>query len=96
MAKYRKKPVVIDAFRFGIGYEVPDWFTVAVNSGWIRIPNYDSGESVYAVIQTIEGDIPVNEGDMIARHGDWVIRGVKGEIYPCRDDIFQATYEAAA
>ena len=34
------------------------------------------------------------EGPLRAARGDWIIRGVKGEFYPCRDDIFQATYEA--
>jgi len=39
--------------------------------------------------------IPTLEGPMLATEGDWVIRGVKGELYPCKDDIFQATYESA-
>jgi hypothetical protein len=39
--------------------------------------------------------IPTLEGDMLAIEGDWVIKGVKGELYPCKPDIFDATYEAA-
>lgn len=39
-------------------------------------------------------NIPTLEGLMIASEGDWIIRGVKGEIYPCKPDIFEATYEA--
>ena len=38
--------------------------------------------------------IPTLEGMMVARPGDWIIRGVKGELYPCKADIFEATYEA--
>lgn len=38
--------------------------------------------------------VPTLEGEMIARPGDWIIRGVKGEFYPCKPDIFAATYEA--
>lgn len=37
--------------------------------------------------------IPTLEGDMVAQDGDWIIRGVKGELYPCKPDIFEATYE---
>jgi len=37
--------------------------------------------------------IPTLEGTLYAKEGDWIIRGVKGEIYPCKDDIFRATYE---
>ena len=43
----------------------------------------------------IEVTIPTMEGDMIANHGDWIIKGVKGEFYPCKPDIFSATYEPA-
>jgi hypothetical protein len=41
----------------------------------------------------IELTIPTLEGDHVARHGDWIIKGVKGEFYPCKPDIFAATYE---
>ena len=70
--RYQKKPVVIDAFRFGID-DIPQWFVGQVNiDGFIEI-------------ETLEGT-------MIANHGDWIIKGVKGEIYPCKNDIFQETY----
>jgi len=72
MKRYQKKPVVIDAFRFGID-DIPQWFVGQVNiDGFIEI-------------ETLEGT-------MIANHGDWIIKGVKGEIYPCKNDIFQETY----
>jgi hypothetical protein len=46
------------------------------------------GDAPYATIKTLEGE-------MRAQVGDWIIQGVKGEIYPCRGDIFAATYEPA-
>ncbi len=40
--------------------------------------------------------IPTLEGRMRANIGDWIIRGMKGEVYPCKPDIFEATYEPVA
>ena len=84
MAQYRKKPVVVDAFRFTGGpdqEEDPIWLVDAVKAGHVRIT------AGGIAIQTLEGV-------MSARPGDYVIRGVQGEIYPCKPDIFEATYEA--
>lgn len=78
--KYRKRPVVIDAFQLGLR-ESPDWFDEAFKQG-IVIPRFTG-----VVIKTLEGE-------MTASIGDWIIRGVVGELYPCRADIFEATYEA--
>lgn len=74
--RWRKKPIVIDAWRFAIDdlANMPSW----IDCEWL------AGESIY---------IPTLEGVMEARCGDWVIRGVKGEVYPCKADIFAATYE---
>lgn len=81
MPKFKKKPVVIEAFRFR--REVaPEWFSEAINQGVVQ-PNLQDGT---ATIKTLEGD-------HLARTGDYVIKGVKGELYPCRADIFEATYE---
>lgn len=41
----------------------------------------------------IELTIPTLEGDMLARHGDWIIRGLKGEFYPCKPDVFASKYD---
>lgn len=60
MVKYRKKPVVIDA--------------------------YQTDEEV--IIETLEGTMKANPGD-------WIIKGVQGELYPCKPDIFEQTYELA-
>jgi hypothetical protein len=81
MAKYKKKPVVIEAFRFQIDDVMPDWFNKK------RITN--------EIITREDGtcDIKTLEGTMRADKGDYVILGVKSEVYPCKPDIFEATYE---
>ena len=81
MAKYRKRPIVIDAFRLGQKGQptpAPRWFHTPR-------PSQITDEGIF---------ITTLEGDMLARWGDWVIRGVAGEVYPCKDAIFTATYEA--
>ncbi len=86
--KFRKKPVVIDAFRLGFDC-MPDWFTDLRTANQIVTSNKDGrwrGGPDTAVIRTLEGD-------MRCDYGDWVIKGVKGEVYPCKPDIFHATYE---
>lgn len=77
--KYRKKPVVIDAIKF-TGYnsdEVLEFMGVDDALG-------KTTESI--VINTLEGD-------MTAKIGDYIIKGVKGEFYPCDSEIFELTYE---
>lgn len=88
MAKYRKKPVVIEAFcwRGDVRFGAPDWLTEWVSPNGGRV-------SIYAIDSSLE--IPTLEGVMRADVGDWIIQGVKGEIYPCKPDIFVATYEPA-
>lgn len=81
--KYRKKPVVIEAFQLGID-NMPDWFENNVTDRKITL--YHSPEDIYADIKTLEGI-------MRAKHGDFIIQGVNGEIYPCKPDIFMKTYE---
>ena len=87
--RYRKKPVEISAFRLGID-PMPDWFCDAKTANDVVTIN-DAGSwgggPDRAVIKTLEGE-------MTARFGDWVIRGVAGELYPCKPDIFAQTYEA--
>jgi hypothetical protein len=80
MAKYRKKPVVIDAFCFGSEDE-PDWFKYALMAN--KITNHPDRLLVHTL-----------EGTMNAVVGDWIIRGTKGELYPCKPDIFAEIYEA--
>ena len=78
--KYRKKPVVIEAVQFHAGMQ-PGELAGDVVSGTLRYTQDDT-----ILIKTLEGV-------MEARSGDWIIRGVKGELYPCKPDIFEATYE---
>jgi len=86
MAKYRKKPVVIDAEQWfpdkpveGVGYPVVDTDPFMVP--FHQVHGFDRGW-----IETLEGGHVVSPGD-------WIITGVKGERYPCKPDIFEMTYE---
>ena len=80
--QFRKKPVVIEAMRLERPYEpVIEW----CGGGTIRV--HDGRRLVSLLIPTLEGA-------MRADLGDWIIRGVQGEFYPCKPDIFEATYEA--
>jgi hypothetical protein len=88
MAQYRKKPVVIDAVRIeNAGGTNCDACRV---SRWIKECADDAPD---AVCDGIALYIPTLEGTMRADVGDWVIRDGKGEFYPCKPDIFEATYE---
>ena len=89
--KYVKKPVVIDAFQLGEdGVVSEDWFWDPVARNDIAIHNFDR-ESIYNPAWC---EIKTLEGTMVAKAGDYIIKGVKGEIYPCKSDIFEETYEA--
>jgi hypothetical protein len=81
--KFRKKPVVIEAVQWTGGYESIKDLIDFNNSGllWTYVE----------ANQCIE--IPTLEGNMYASVGDWIIKGIKGEFYPCKPDIFEATYE---
>lgn len=88
--RYHKKPVEVEAFRW-IGdhgrQEGPEWFTQAVAEHKVYFKNRGTS-GVRLCINTLEGL-------MSASVGDFIIRGVKGEIYPCKPDIFFQTYELA-
>lgn len=87
MAKFRKKPVVIEAVQFWPDMSpYPDGVDVLVAGPYH--PDDPPGTFQLASIQTLEGTMQVSPGD-------WVITGVKGERYPCKPDIFAATYEPA-
>lgn len=88
MGYYRKKPVVIEAFKWTGGpdqTEDPEWMITALN----HEEAYFEGKGSPSVVMKIK----TLEGVMTAQQGDWIIKGVKGEIYPCKPDIFEATYE---
>lgn len=82
MAKYRKKPVVIEAVQItDATFDAPH-------------PNPDHVENVVYDPVTRQVYIKTLEGTMTGNMGDWIITGVQGEVYPCKPDIFEATYEA--
>ncbi|WP_028559029.1 hypothetical protein [Paenibacillus pinihumi] len=85
MGKYRKRPAVIEAFRWTGGpdqTEDPDWIKRQIKAGFVSF----SGGNMF--IKTLEGT-------MQASPGDYIIRGVQGEVHPCKPDIFEATYKPA-
>ena len=84
--KYRKKPVVIEAWEFTKE-------ALGSNDSWVRLYRNElhlisqyAGEVIYIEIDTLEGT-------MRANLGDYIIKGIQGEFYPCKPDIFKATYE---
>lgn len=85
---FRKKPIEIQAMRF-TGLDtymgIVDWMKACGDTH--ALANEVRYSTPIMLIQTLEGT-------MSAQPGDWIIRGVKGEFYPCKPDIFEATYEA--
>ena len=79
MPKFRKKPVVIEAIEFdGTNESAAEIYKMSMRN-----------------ISYLDGKLTIRtlEGDMTANVGDWIIKGVKGEVYPCKPDIFEATYD---
>ena len=83
MPKFRKKPVEIEAWQLPMLDDATRVFDGDSNIIFKR----ERGVVVEAIISTLEGT-------MTASEGDWIIRGVKGELYPCKPDIFAATYDS--
>lgn len=82
MPKFRKKPVEIEAMR----YDGKDWRSVAQ---WMAAHGAPMGLTASRLLR-----IHTLEGEITASPGDWIIKGVAGEFYPCKPDIFAATYDA--
>jgi hypothetical protein len=83
--KYRKKPVVIEAFQYNgdlMCDDIPEWVSNAYNHD--SSIYYAMSHSLY--IKTLEGPMHISLGD-------YIIQGINGEIYPCKPDIFAKTYE---
>lgn len=91
MGYFRKKPVVIEAFRIGVDVR-PEWFQDKVVRNEIKLYTVTRSPGLFDYDRTY-CDIQTLEGTMRGEHGDYIIKGVKGEIYPCKPDIFEATYE---
>ena len=88
MKQYRKKPVVVEAMQFQVhkGWQVEQWSDGNAINSPILEPSDDDPTGEYLQIKT-------PEGVMTAIPGDYIIKGVKGEFYPCKPDIFEMTYE---
>lgn len=95
--KFRKKPVVIEAFQITEetrrdNRDWPEWMNRAWNLGRDEV-------GAVAPFDEHAGDGPLQIATLEGIHrcdfGDWIIQGVKGELYPCKDDIFKMTYEPA-
>lgn len=92
MSKYVKKPVVIEAFKYDGDlkskdgkYYVPNWAVAALENGTMFFSSSDNSPcELY--IKTLEGVHHVSIGD-------YIIKGVKEELYPCKPDIFNETYQ---
>lgn len=86
MPKYRKKPVVIEAFQWKEKGDFIEWFNLPK---WI-VDKYNDGTLIFlndgVSIKTLEGE-------MKADINDYIIKGIQGELYPCKPDIFDQTYE---
>lgn len=86
MAKFRKKPVVIEAIQYD-----------GTENSVVEILQMKETNSSAKSIRVDAGDLLIHtlEGVMRADKGDWIIKGVNGELYPCKPDIFDKTYEPA-
>jgi hypothetical protein len=80
--KFRKKPIIIEAEQWFPGVDIPEVNYPVCAVGYPGISVFDS----VATINTLEGT-------MFVSPGDWIIKGVNGEFYPCKPDIFEKTYE---
>jgi len=91
-ATFIKKPVQVQAVQYTRLFCWPKWFCDAVDANKVR--TFGTGkftsptEPCYCTIETLEGTHRCDEND-------WIIQGVKGELYPCKPDIFDMTYEQA-
>ena len=94
MAKFRKKPVVIEAELFTIdNWEQLEQVCGVNESGeniFVALGNWDKGLDKFV---PVGGHVRTLEGTMTANFGDWIIKGVEGEFYPIKAEIFTATYE---
>jgi hypothetical protein len=96
--KFRKKPITVEAFQWkgvgmirDVGESFPPWFKEARKKERLQ-PHW--GLDKKGRMQLTEHlEIVTPEGVMVCRFGDWIIQGVQGELYPCRADIFEKTYE---
>lgn len=82
MTRYRKRPVEVEAWQIGSDEKKPAWLLDAMAND--------------VALERVDGTgwlIRTLEGDHFGNVGDYIIQGVKGELYPCKPDIFEQTYE---
>jgi hypothetical protein len=85
MPKFRMKPLIVEARQFTLADAKQPESIEAWCNGRVRGTKLPAAERII--------QIDTLEGEMEGKVGDWIIRGVKGEFYPCKPDIFAATYE---
>ena len=90
MGRYRKRAIEVEAFRIGID-DIPDWFMDKVSTNEIILRGKSTG--FIHLLEDTNCDIKTKEGWMHGDYGDYIIRGIMGEIYPCKPEIFRKTYE---
>jgi len=83
--KYRKKPVVIEAVQYTSDMTPPQWLVDAQAAGIFCQTRDTDGDTCWC--------IKTFEGEMVISPNDWIIKGVKGELYPCKPDVFEQIYE---
>lgn len=98
MAKFRKKPVVIEAVQLSWATwpEICEFADVGVGEKQPRgcyLTKEGTVVPAGEVTDYMGMIIPTLEGDMVAKQGDWIIKGVNNELYPCKPDIFEKTYD---
>ena len=86
MPKFRKKPIVIEALQLR-------WDNWSKMRDFVSAGEPGKPKGINQVGDSIEMLIPTLEGPHLARENDWIIKGVKGELYPCKPDIFKEIYE---
>ncbi len=87
MAQFRKKPIIIEAWQFTEENLENGSLGPPVKAGMVTIYRPHNG------VGEVFAEVPTLEGIMTITMGDWIIKGVKGEFYPCKPDIFEMTYE---
>ena len=83
--KYVKKRIPVEAFQYGVE-SFPYWFTSKISDGTVFSYRDNKTQKIKVIIKTLEGNM-----EIVAF--DYIIQGIEGEIYPCKKDIFEATYE---
>ncbi len=86
--KYRKKPVIVEAEQYSLDrHREEGYLPPGVDHAFFMDEDGVQQEKLNPIIKTLEGTLSITDGD-------WIIKGIQGEFYPCKPDIFEATYDA--